>query len=246
MDWVKQQQQNSFVLTQRKEEAPCHFWALCLSRSAIINIGKKDLTSAGFSGLFTRRLSTRNTTGLPAVLSMAHVPWRGFWLSTVSQTSAHVQPPTIKHKEKAEFTGWEDSQSPFPSSEAELQRAVQVSPDLSLECEVKFSCQPVLIPVDSRLIEAAGCTQHSFLRNTIDINWIMKTLVTKRNRQDLRNNRRAELKHFANSVFFFSRETETKRYYACGFAWKTCWQHITQYLLDGGSNETKSANWKIT
>lgn len=35
------------------------------------------------------------------------------------------------------------------------------------------------------------------------MNWIMKTLVTKRNRQDLRNNQRAELKHFGCKLYFF-------------------------------------------
>lgn len=127
-------------MTQEEEEAPCHFWAVCWSRSAMINVGKKDLTWTCFSGLFTWRFSTGDTTSLPSVLSLADVPWRGFWLPTVSKTGTHVQPPTFKHKEKAEFAGWESSWCSLPSSEAELQRTVQVSPNLFLESEIKFSC----------------------------------------------------------------------------------------------------------
>lgn len=162
-------------MTQEEEEAPCHLWALCLSRSAMILIGKEDLTFACFSGLLTRRLSTRDTTSLPTVLSLADVPWRGFRLPTVSKTGTHVQPPTFKHEEKAEFTGWEGSQCSLPSPEAELHRTVQVSPNLSRECEIKFSCQPVLITGESKFIVTSYYSQHLVFRKTIK-NKIIKTL----------------------------------------------------------------------
>lgn len=96
---------------------------LRVDRSAMISVGKKDLTSACFSGLLTGRLSSRDPSSLPAV------PWRGFWLPTVSKTGTHLQPPAFHYKEEAEFAGWEGSRGALPSPEAELQRAVQVSPE---------------------------------------------------------------------------------------------------------------------
>lgn len=118
-------------MTQEEDEAHCHFWALCFGRSAMTHLGNKGLPSACVSGLLTRGLSTRDTASVPTVLSLANVSRRGFWLPAVSKTGTHVQPPTFKHKKKAEFAGWEGSGCAFPSAEAELQRAVQVSLTLS-------------------------------------------------------------------------------------------------------------------
>lgn len=70
----KKEKKHSFVMTQEEEEAPCHFGALCLSRSAMIHVGKRDLTAACFLGLLTRGLSSGDTTSIPTVVSLAVVP----------------------------------------------------------------------------------------------------------------------------------------------------------------------------
>lgn len=213
-------------MTQEEEEAPCHFGALCLSRSAMNHVGKRDLTAACFLGLLTRGLSSGDTTSIPTVVSLAVVPWRGFWLPAVSKTGTHIQPPTFKHEEKAEPTGWEDSRGSLPSAEAELRWTMQVSPNFSPECGRKFSHRSLLIPVESRLTVTSCCSQHLVFRKTIKINWMIKTLVTKGNRQDLRRIQREKLKHFGwKPFFFFQKRGENKISCNC-FVWKTCWQHM--------------------
>lgn len=82
-------------------------------------------------GLLTRGLSSWDTASLPTVLRLARLPGGGLRLSTVPKTGSHVQPPTFKFKEEAELARWQGPRPTVPSAEAELQRAMQVGPDLS-------------------------------------------------------------------------------------------------------------------
>ena len=72
----------------------------------------------------------------------------------------------FKHEEEAEFAGWEGPWGSLPSSEAELQRTVQVSPNLSPETGTKFSCPCVLTTVESRVFVTSCCSQYLVFRKT--------------------------------------------------------------------------------
>ena len=170
MDWVKKKKKThnslSWLRRQKRHSVP---FELCLNRSAMIHVGKKGLTFC-ISGLLTRRLSARDPASIPPVLSLAYVPWRGFWLPAVSKTGPHIQPPTFKHEEEAEFAGWEGPWGSLPSSEAELQRTVQVSPNLSPETETRFSCPCVLTTVESRVFVTSCCSQCLVFREIRKVN----------------------------------------------------------------------------
>lgn len=197
---------------RRKKRLPV-LAELCVDRSAMISVGKKDLISACFSGLLTGRLSARDPPSLPAGLCLADVPWRGFWLPTVSKTGTHVQPPAFDHKEKAEFAGGKGSWGALPSPEAELQRTVQVSPDPSLQWGVTFSSQPVVITVESRFVVTSCCSLPLVFRKTIKISWMIKTLVTRGNKARLKAYPESWVKAFWMETFFFQKNRGSKILY---------------------------------
>lgn len=209
MDRMKKKHPPAVCWLRRKKRCPV-LSELCVDRSAMISGGKKDLTSACFAGLLTRRLSAGDAPRLPTGLRLADVPWRGFWLPTVSKTGTHVQPPAVNHQEKAEFAGWEGSWDALPSPEAELQRTVQVSPDLSLQWEVKFSSQPVLITVESRFVVTSCCSLPVVFRKTLKINWMIKTVVTRGNKARLKAYPESWVKAFWMETFFFQKNRGSK------------------------------------